>query len=132
MAYCINADLIALTDTELDTSNLDAIIEQSDRDIKARILAAGVTPPPTDDSLKAASLNLSQAGIITFNRMKTELTRRTQTKGVKFGDVTISDDPDKAIAALTEKAWLSVDAYISEQQAAAGAATAKTWVRKVN
>lgn len=132
MAYCTNADLIALTGTEIDTSNLDAIIAQSDRDINARISAASITPPATPvDSLKAASLNLSQAGIVTFNRMKTELTRRTQTKGVKFGDVTITDDPDKAIAALTEKAWLSVDAYISEQLATA-AATAKTWVRKVN
>jgi len=123
MAYCTNADLTILTGTTLATETQDAIIAQSDREIEARIKAAGLTPPAADDDLKAASLNLSTAGLITYNRMNTELTRRTQTKSVKFGDVTIADDPDKAIQALTDKAWESVDAYItSESGGAAGAA----------
>ena len=123
MAYCTNADLTLLTGTTLATATQDAIIAQSDRDIKARIEAASLTPPATDDDLKAASLNLSTAGLITYNRMNTELTRRTQTKSVKFGDVTIADDPDEAIKALTDRAWASVDAYITSQTTAAAAAT---------
>jgi len=122
MAYCTNAELTAITGTTLATATQDAIIAQSDRDIKARIGAAGLTPPATDDDLKAASLNLSTAGLITYNRMNTELTRRTQTKSVKFGDVTIADDPDEAIKALTDKAWLSVDAYITSEGGASGTA----------
>jgi len=123
MAYCTNADLTLLTGTTIATATQDAIIAQSDRDIKARIEAANLTPPAADDSLKAASLNLSTAGLITYNRMNTELTRRTQTKSVKFGDVTIADDPDEAIATLKEQAWLSVDAYITSQTTAAAAST---------
>ena len=122
MAYCTNAELTALTGTTLATATQDAIIAQSDRDIKARIEAASLTPPASDDSLKAASLNLSTAGLITYNRMNTELTRRTQTKSVKFGDVTIADDPDEAIATLKEQAWLSVDAYIATMKSSGAAA----------
>jgi len=122
MAYCTNTELTAITGTTLSTTIQDAIIAQSDRDIKARIKAADLTPPATDDSLKAASLNLSIAGLITFNRMNTELTRRTQTKSVKFGDVTISDDPDKAIKTLIDRAWASVDAYIASEGGTTGAA----------
>lgn len=135
MAYCTNAELTALTGTTISTTTQDAIIAQADREISARIKAAGITPPGASEDLKAASLNLSQAGLITYNRNDTELTRRTQTKSVKFGDVTISDDPDKAIETLTAKAWLSVDAYVAVQKAEEEEAEEDaeiTWVRKVN
>lgn len=110
MAYCTNAELTLLTGTTLSTAIQDGIIAQADREIDARLQASGVTPPTSDDSLKAASLNLGKAGIMTHNRMT-----RTQTKSTKIGDITIQDDLDAAIKALTEKAWLSVDAYIASQ-----------------
>ena len=125
MAYCTNAELSGVTDTTLSTATLDAIIAQADRRIKARIQKGGITPPASDDMLKAASLDLSQAGIITYNRLKEDLTDRNMTKTVKFGETTIQDDPDKAIEALTELAWGSVDAYIEVQT---GAAEAKAGV----
>jgi len=115
MAYCTNAELSGITDTTLSTTILDAIIAQADRRIKTRIQKGGITPPASDDMLKAASLDLSQAGIITYNRMKEDLTDRNMTKMVKFGETTIQDDPDKAIEALTALAWDSVDAYIAVQ-----------------
>jgi len=108
MAYCTNTELTLLTGTTLSTAIQDAIIDQSDREIKAYIKAEGITPPASGDDLKAASLNLSKVGIITHNRMT-----GTQPKSAKIGDITISDDPDKAIEALTTKAWQSVDAYIA-------------------
>lgn len=120
MAYCTNAELSGITDTTLSTTILDAIIAQADRRIKTRIQKGGLTPPASDDALKAASLDLSQAGIITYNRLKEDLTDRNMTKTVKFGETTIQDDPDEAIAQLTQLAWDSVDAYIAVQ---AGVAT---------
>jgi hypothetical protein len=107
MAYCTNAELTLLTGTTLSTAIQDAIIDQADREIKAYIKAEGLTPPAADDDLKAASINLSKVGIITHNRMT-----GTQPKSAKVGDITIQDDLDKAIEALTTKAWQSVDAYI--------------------
>ena len=108
MAYCTNAELTLLTGTTLSTAIQDAIIAQADRDIGARISAAGLTPPTSDDMLKFASLDLSKVGIITHNRMT-----GTQTKSVKVGDITIQDDLDVAIKSLLESAWRTVDAYIA-------------------
>lgn len=108
MAYCTNAELTLLTGTTLSTAIQTAIIDQADREIKAYIKAEGLTPPASDDDLKAASINLSKVGIITHNRMT-----GTQPKSAKVGDITIQDDLDKAIEALTAKAWQSVDAYIA-------------------
>lgn len=108
MAYSTNAELTLISGTTLSTAIQDAIITQSDRLIQTRIYAAHLTPPASDDMLKGASLDLSKAGIITHNRMT-----GTQTKSVKVGDITIADDLDVQIKALTASAWASVDAYIA-------------------
>jgi len=113
MAYCTNAELTLLTGTTLSIAIQDAIIAQADREINSRLRAEGLTPPASDDDLKAASLNMSKVGIITYNRMT-----GAQTKSVKIGDITIQDDLDTAIEALTESAWDSVDAYIATQGSA--------------
>lgn len=115
MAYCTKTELSALIETTLATTTLNSIIDQADRRINARLKKAGITAPTPDEMLKAASLDLSQAGIITYNRLKENLTDRNMTKSVKFGETTIQDDPDKAIAQLTAQAWESVDAYIEVQ-----------------
>lgn len=108
MAYCTDLELTLLTGTTLSVAIQGAIIDQADREIRAYIEAAGITPPASDDALKAASLNLSKVEIITHNRMT-----GTQTKSAKVGDITIQDDLDTAIKELTTKAWASVDAYIA-------------------
>lgn len=108
MAYCSKDELILETGSLLTASVLDGIIVAADRKIKTRIIVAGLTPPTSDDSLKTASIELSKAGITTYNRMT-----GAQTKSVKVGDITIQDDPDAAIAALTEAAYRDVDAYIA-------------------
>lgn len=108
MAYCTSAELILESGSTLATNILDSIIATSDRKIKTRILREGLTPPASDDSLKTASIELSKAGIVTYNRMT-----GAQTKSVKVGDITIQDDPDAAIAALVGAAYQDVDGYIA-------------------
>lgn len=108
MAYCSSTELTLLTGTTLSTTIQDAIIGQSDRLIQTRIYAAHLTPPTSNDMLKGASLDLSKIGIITHNRMT-----GTQTKSVKVGDITVADDLDMQIKALTGAAWAAVDAYIT-------------------
>lgn len=105
--YCSADELTNLTGTPLSTTILNGIIDQSDRKIKSRIKRAGLSPAASDDDLKAASLELSKAGIITHNRMT-----GTQTKSIKVGDIAIQDDIDVAIAGHMADAWESVDAYI--------------------
>ncbi|RLD17475.1 MAG: hypothetical protein DRI69_12185 [Bacteroidetes bacterium] len=108
MAYCTNAELTLLTGTTLSTVIQDAIIDQADREINARLEAAGITPPVADDLLKFASIDLSKIGIITHNRMT-----GAQTKSVKIGDITIQDDLDAEIAALRAHAWKILEGYVS-------------------
>lgn len=108
MAYCTNAELTLLTGTTLSTDIQDAIIAQADREIDAKLYAARLTPPASNDLLKFASLDLSKVGIITHDRMT-----GTQTTSVRVGDITIQDELDKAIAALRERAWAGVDSYIA-------------------
>lgn len=110
MAYCTNAELTLITGTTLSTSIQDAIIAHSDRRIKIRIKTASLIPPASDDDLKTASLELSYAWIIRWNQ-----TNGVQTKSVKVGDITIQDDPEAAIALLTDSAWESVDGYIAQK-----------------
>ena len=58
MAYCTHTELTLLSGTSLSTAIQDAIIAQSDREIKARIQKAGLTPPASDDYLKTAAMKL--------------------------------------------------------------------------
>lgn len=108
MAYCSNAELVLETGSSLSTSILDSIIAAADRKIKTRILVAGLTPPTSNDTLKTASIELSKAGIIAYNRMT-----GTQAKSMKVGEITVQDDLDTMIAALTGAAYQDVDGYIA-------------------
>ena len=108
MTYTTSAELTLLTGTTLSADTLDAIIADADRRIRARITTAGLIPQPSDDTLTSASIDLSRAGIVIYNRMT-----GSQTKSVKVGDITIQDDPDAAIKALTDSAWGLVDDYIT-------------------
>lgn len=124
MAYCTNAELTLLTGTSLSTTIQDAIIAQADREIDARIVRAGLTAPASDDTLKAASLNISKAGIITHDRMS-----GAKTSSIKVGEISMSDNLDAAITELYDNAWESVDSYIKTN----GTYSRDRWyVRKVN
>ena len=107
MAYTTSTELIALTGTTLSASTLDAIIVDADRRIRSKITTAGLTPPATNDTLRSASIDLSKAGIVHYNVLT-----GAQTKRVTVGDITIEDDPYKAIKGLTESAWALVAGYI--------------------
>lgn len=66
MAYCTPAELeLLVSGTTIPTTMLTAIIAQSDREIDTHIRAEGLTPPSSDDMLKAASINLSKAATYT-------------------------------------------------------------------
>ena len=124
MAYCTNTELTSLTGTSLSTDIQDAIIAQADREINARIARADLTAPASDDILKAASLNISKAGIITHDRMS-----GAKTSSIKVGDISMSDNLDAAISSLYAKAWESVDSYIKSN----GVHSRNRWyLKKVN
>jgi hypothetical protein len=115
MAYCTAAELQYLTGAEDGQEALEAIIDQSDREIKGIIYQAGLTPPAANDILKAASLNYSIAGTMTRHRMD-----GTQPGSLTVGDMTTSDNIDAAIDKLREKAEALVNAYISQVSTASG------------
>ena len=122
--YCSADELTNLTGTSLSTTIKNAIIDQSDREIRARILIAGLSAPASDETLKAASLNISKAGIITYDRMS-----GAKTSSIKVGDISMSDNLDAIVAELYGKAWTSVDSYIRTN----GTHSRDRWyLRKVN
>ena len=124
MAYCTNAELTSLTGTSLTTAVQDAIIDQSDREIKARLALADISAPASDDTLKAASLNLSIAGV--FTRLRAD---GSKPSSLKVGDISMGDNIDAAISELKNRAWESVTAYIRSN----GVQSRDKWyLRKVN
>jgi len=124
MAYCTSTELTALTGTSLSSSVQDSIIAQADREIKAKLSLAGVSAPTSDDTLKSASLNLSIAGVLI--RQMNDGTKPAQ---FKVGDISVSDNIQKAIEQHTNKAWDLVDMYIETH----GSYEQYRWyIRKVN
>ncbi len=123
MSYCTTSELLALTGTELAEEVLEEIIAQADREVGAQIYSAGLTPPGSDDALKAASLKFSIAGVVTRHRMD-----GTAPGTLTVGDQTASDDPDTAIDALRAEAKELVRGYIVRTKAS----TRGTWVKLVN
>lgn len=113
MAYCTNADLTLLTGTTLSTTVQDAIILQADNEINGLIYAAGLTPPGADNTLKAASLKLSSAGVMTRARMD-----GSRPSTLTVGEYTSSDNIDQSITELRTAALVLVDSYIVRINAA--------------
>lgn len=94
MAYCTADEL-----TQLIAEIYDDVIAQSDREINAYLRAAGLTPPTSDEMLKAASMNLSRATILS------QLSR--DSSGAKVEAVV------RQMNTYIDRAWASVDAYIA-------------------
>ena len=124
MAYCTNAELTALTGTSLSTDIQGAIIAQADREINARLALAGLSASASDDTLKAASLNLSIAGVMT--RLRAD---GSKPSSLKVGDISMGDNIDAAITELKTRADESITAYIRSN----GTYSRDRWyIRKVN
>ena len=70
-SYCSTADIKALTDTTLDTTTLQAIIDDGDVEINAYLKARGATGSACAE-LKTASLKLANAGLILRNPLGVE------------------------------------------------------------
>ena len=119
--YCSSDELTNLTGTSLSVTVKNAIIDQADREIKARLARAGMSAPTSDDTLKAASLNISKIGVITRDRLT-----GAKTSSIKVGEISMSDNLDAEIAALYNSAWESVDSYIEANK------TVRSYIRKVN
>lgn len=113
MAYCIYPELVNLTGSELTVNELDEIIVQADSEIDACLYEAGLTPPGSDSILKAASLKLSIAGVVTRHRMD-----GTQPSSLSIGGLSLSDNLDGAITELRNGAKSLIDAYIRKATAA--------------
>jgi hypothetical protein len=62
MAYCTTADLVALTDTTLDPTTLQAVVTEAEVEIDSYLNARGVTGAACAE-LKSAALKLANAGL---------------------------------------------------------------------
>ena len=124
MAYCNTEELVNLTGSSLAITVLQEIIDQADRQIKGRLLMMNVSVPSSDDTLKAASLNLSKIGILTHPDSD------QVSSSVKLGDITIKRiDLETVLSDLSTQAWQSVDNYIlrhGQNEAS------RFYIRKVN
>ena len=122
--YCSTDELTNLTGTSLSITVQNAIIDQADREIKARLALANISAPASNDTLKAASLNLSIAGI--YTRLRAD---GSKSSSLKVGDISMGDDIDAVIAELKTRADDSITAYIKSN----GTLSRDKWyIRKVN
>lgn len=114
MPYCIYPELVNLTGSELTVNELDEIIVQADSEIDACLYEAGLTPPGSDSILKAASLKLSIAGVVTRHRMDGTQPPQLNLSGILSADYSM----DTAIQELRNGARLLIVAYIRKATAA--------------
>ena len=105
MSNCTPAELISATGSKYDNATLQALIDRADRQINARLLANRI--PGSGDSLKEASLDLSNSMLLTRMRMD-----GTKPGSLNFGGVIMSDNIDQAIKDLETRAWQLVTDYI--------------------
>ncbi len=91
MAYCAYTDVQNLTGSALSQAILEAIIDQADRTIDAKLRIAGITGANPAD-LKAASLEYSIAGLLTRYRLD-----GTKPASLSVGGLSMSDNIDSAI-----------------------------------
>ncbi len=124
MAYCTNGELTLLTGTSLSTAVQDGIIDQADREINGRLSLMGISAPAANDTLKAASLNLSIIAVWTHPDTS------DVTTGVKLGDISITKaDIGAEVSKLAQRAWQNVNDYIMQNGADD---PYRYYIRKVN
>jgi len=98
MAYLTYTELVDHTGTKLSQTTLEGIISVADYEINSMLRASGISGGNSGD-LKAASLKLSEIGVIRRHRMDGTMPRR-----MKIGGIEVEDDPDRAITDLRDEA----------------------------
>lgn len=105
--YCAVEELVRLTSSELPRLTLEDIIDQADRRIAGRLIKMDVGVPTSNDTLKSASLQLSQASVLSHPDSE------QIASSIKLGDITIQKgEVGGTIATLEAHAWAQVDNYV--------------------
>jgi len=120
MTYCTSTELGYITGSDLSSTILWQIITLADLEIDAVLRANGIQSANTND-LKAASLKLSTAGVVTRHRMDGTMPKRT-----KIGDLELESEPSQAIERLR------ADAYEILRGIVAASRSYRNIIRKVN
>jgi len=107
MSFCTITEIVNLTGTNLSSTILQEIIDQSDRTIKACLNKKGISVPSSDDILKAASINLSLIGVW----------RRTQQDGslpesLSLGDISLGNNVEEIVKKFRDEALELIKSYI--------------------
>jgi len=120
MAYCVYTELANLTGSSLAEAVLTQIITFADYEIDAVLRAAGISSANSLD-LKAASLNLSIAGVISR-----QMNDGTLPKRIKVGGMELESEPSQAIAFYRQAAMDILRNVIAGQR------SYRNVIRKVN
>jgi len=105
MTYASTAELVGLSGSSLPVAVLQGHLDEADRQIKGRLLAADVSPPSSSDCLKSAALSLGKASLLD----------RLRLDGSNVSDPMYSwnaDELNQAIVQLIAVAWVLVDSFI--------------------
>lgn len=123
MAYCEYTDIQYMTGTTLSQTIIEAIIAQSDREIDGILSKVDLSGSATG-LIKAASIELSIAGIITRHRMD-----GTMPSSIAIGGLTMSDNLDASINYHRELGLKYVQDFIDVSTTSSAA---DNWVYIVN
>lgn len=122
MAYCTEAEIIALVGTDTSASTITEIIAQADREIDARLAIVGLSGDG-GNACKGASINFAVAGVLTRRRMD-----GSKPGSLNLGGMSMSDNIDVAIATYRNTGLALLDSYISSN----ADSSTKTYIVKVN
>lgn len=109
MAYCTYADVLAHTGTDLVQATVEALINDSDRRIKAILKANGLTAPTSDDTLTSASIAFTKAQVLMRKRLD-----GSRPSSISVGGVSRSDTNDKMIDTLEGEGIALIAQYLSD------------------
>jgi len=106
-SFCSTTELTNVTGSIRSATILQALIDESDRQITAYLKARGVSASGCDET-KSASLALSQAGLLRFGLQEGSFQASS-------GDFSSSVNVSEACKALEARAFAILDDYISRQ-----------------
>lgn len=124
MTYVTVEVIRALSGTKIITADLQAMIDDAEAEVDARLAAAGVAGIPGDPTLRAAATCLTQVRI--FNRGRLDGSHPdSRTMGTASGSITLSMNIGTAISQEQAKAEALISSYIAVRLNAARAADAQ-------
>ena len=122
MSFCTTTDLANVTGSVRSVSILQAIIDESDRQVTAYLKARGVGAAAVDET-KSASLLFSQAGLLRLGLQEGSFEARS-------ADFTSSVNVTSAVTSMEKRAIAILDDYIARQ--ITGSVPRRTYLLKVN